>query len=156
MKISSSLKTKRMIMFWSKLLIVIIQTGMYGWLWYNHYKDMMPVAYWHRGNWAVIGLYAVFIMAFSRAFGALKVGYLKTWDIMYSQILTILCVNGVTYFQLSLINGDWSLLENSRPMWLLSLADFTIVLLWAIFMRWIYTIIYPPHEMLLIYGDISP
>ena len=156
MKISSSLKTKRMIMFWSKLLIVIIQTGMYGWLWYNHYKDMMPVAYWHRGNWAVIGLYAVFIMAFSRAFGALKVGYLKTWDIMYSQILTILCVNGVTYFQLSLINGDWSLLENSRPMWILSLADFTIVLLWAIFMRWIYTIIYPPHEMLLIYGDISP
>lgn len=156
MKISSSLKTKRMIMFWSKLLIVIIQTGMYGWLWYNHYKDMMPVAYWHRGNWAVIGLYAVFIMAFSRAFGALKVGYLKTWDIMYSQILTILCVNGVTYFQLSLINGDWSLMENSRPMWLLSLADFTIVLLWAIFMRWIYTIIYPPHEMLLIYGDISP
>ena len=156
MKISSSLKTKRMIMFWSKLLIVIIQTGMYGWLWYNHYKDMMPVAYWHRGNWAVIGLYAVFIMAFSRAFGALKVGYLKTWDIMYSQILTILCVNGVTYFQLSLINGDWSLMENSRPMWLLSLADFTIVLFWAIFMRWIYTIIYPPHEMLLIYGDISP
>lgn len=156
MKISSSLKTKRMIMFWSKLFIVLIQTGIYGWLWYNHYKGMMPVEYWRRGNWAVIGLYAMFIMVFSRAFGALKIGYLKTWDIMYSQALTIFCVNGVAYLQLALINGDWKLLENSEPMFQLCFADFAIVLIWALFMRWVYAIIYPPHEMLLIYGEISP
>lgn len=156
MKVSSSLKNKRMIMFWSKLLIVVIQTGLYGWLWYNHYKDMMPVEYWNRGNWAIIALYGMFILVFSRAFGALKVGYLKTWDIMYSQALTIVCVNGVTYLQLSLINGDWKLFENSEPMFLLCLIDFVLVLIWALFMRWIYAIIYPPHEMLLIYGDISP
>lgn len=156
MRISSSLKTKRMIMFWSKMFIVLLQTGMYGWLWFHHYKDMMPVEYWRRGNWVIIALYALFIMVFSRAFGALKVGYLKTWDIMYSQFLTILCVNGVTYLQLSLINGDWKFLENSKEMFLLCLLDIILVLLWAIFMRWIYAFIYPPHEMLLIYGDISP
>ena len=156
MKISSSLKTKRMIMFWSKLLIVLIQTGFYAWLWYNHYKGLMPVEYWRRGNWAIVALYAAFILVFSRAFGALKVGYLKTWDIMYSQVLTIFCVNAVTYFQLSLINGDWKFLENSRPLFLLSGLDFTVVLAWAVFMRWIYAIIYPPHEMLLVYGDVSP
>lgn len=156
MKISSSLKTKRMIMFWSKLFIVLLQTGIYGWLWYGHYKDMMPVKYWERGNWAIIALYGIFIIVFSRAFGALKVGYLKTWDIMYSQMLTIICVNGVTYLQLELINGDWKLFENSEPMFLLCVVDFIIVLCWALFMRWIYAIIYPPHEMLLIYGNISP
>ena len=145
-----------MIMFWSKMFIVLLQTGMYGWLWFHHYKDMMPVEYWRRGNWVIIALYALFIMVFSRAFGALKVGYLKTWDIMYSQFLTILCVNGVTYLQLSLINGDWKFLENSKEMFLLCFLDIILVLLWAIFMRWIYAFIYPPHEMLLIYGDISP
>ncbi len=156
MKRSSSLKTKRMIMFWSKMLIVALQTGLYGCLWYQHYKDLMPVEYFRRGNWAIVGLYAVFILVFSRAFGALKVGYLKTWDIMYSQFLTILCVNGVTYLQLSLINGDWKFLDNSGPMFLLCLLDVALVLAWALFMRWIYAIIYPPHEMLLIYGQISP
>lgn len=156
MKVSSSLKTKRAIMYWSKLLIVVLQTGCYAWLWYNYYKDLMPVEYWRRGNWAVIALYAVFIVVFSRAFGALKVGYLKTWDIMYSQLLTILCVNGVTYFQILLIHGDWKLFEQSQPMFLLCVIDFVLVLVWALFMRWIYAIIYPPHEMLLIYGDISP
>lgn len=156
MKLSSSLKTKRMIMFWSKMFLVILQTGFYGWLWYNHYKDMMPIEYWRRGNWAIIGLYGLFILVFSRAFGSLKVGYLKTWDIMYSQMLTILCVNGVAYLQLSLINGDWKFLENASPMLWLSILDFGIVLVWALFMRWIYAIIYPPHEMLLIYGKNSP
>ena len=153
---ASSLKTKRMIMFWAKLFIVLVQTGMYGWLWFHHYKDMMPVEYWNRGNWAVVALYGGFILVFSRAFGALKVGYLKTWDIMYSQVLTIFCVNGVTYLQLSLINGDWKFLENSEPMIRLGCYDFVLVLIWALFMRWIYAIIYPPHEMLLIYGNISP
>ena len=86
----------------------------------------------------------------------MKVWYLKTWDIMYSQFLTILCVNGVTYLQLSLINGDWKFLDNSGPMFFLCLLDFMLVLAWALFMRWIYAIIYPPHEMLLIYGQISP
>ena len=156
MGMSSSLKTKRMIMFWAKLFIVLLQTWIYGWLWFHYYKDMMPVEYWNRGNWVIIALYGLFIIVFSRAFGALKVGYLKTWDIMYSQVLTIFCVNGVTYLQLSLINGDWKFLENSEPMFGLCLVDFVLVLLWALFMRWIYAFIYPPHEMLLIYGDISP
>ena len=156
MGMSSSLKTKRMIMFWAKLFIVLLQTWIYGWLWFHYYKDMMPVEYWNRGNWVIIALYGLFIIVFSRAFGALKVGYLKTWDIMYSQVLTIFCVNGVTYLQLSLINGDWKFLENSEPMFGLCLVDFVLVLLWALFMRWIYAFIYPPHEMLMIYGDISP
>lgn len=156
MKTSSSLKNKRMIMFWAKMFIVILQTAMYGWLWYHHYKGMMPVEYWRRGNWVIIGLYGLFIIVFSRAFGALKVGYLKTWDIMYSQFLTIFCVNAVTYLQLSLINGDWKFPKNSGPIFALAGLDLVVVLIWALFMRFIYAFMYPPHEMLLIYGDISP
>lgn len=145
-----------MIMFWAKMFIVILQTAMYGWLWYHHYKGMMPVEYWRRGNWVIIGLYGLFIIVFSRAFGALKVGYLKTWDIMYSQFLTIFCVNAVTYLQLSLINGDWKFPKNSGPIFALAGLDLVVVLIWALFMRFIYAFMYPPHEMLLIYGDISP
>ncbi len=156
MKTSSSLKNKRMIMFWSKMFIVVLQTAMYGWLWYHHYKDMMPVDYWRRGNWTIIALYGLFIIVFSRAFGALKVGYLKTWDIMYSQLLTIVCVNAVTYLQLALINGDWKFPRNSGPIIILAGLDLVIVLIWALFMRFIYAFLYPPHEMLLIYGDVSP
>ena len=35
-------------------------------------------------------------------------------------------------------------------------ADITLVVIWVIFMRWIYANLFPPHQMLLIHGDISP
>lgn len=159
----TNLQTKRMIMFWSKVFILTVQIAMYAWIWYNKYQDIMPIQYWRRGNWAVIGMYAIILFFFSRTFGSLKVGYLKTWDVMYSQIFSILCVNGITYLQLALMNGDWAIFkymelkfEHAAPMFALCALDFAVVLIWALFMRWIYAIIYPPHEMLLIYGEISP
>ena len=156
MKATENLKMKRLIMFWSKVFILLVQTVLYGHLWFSHYKGMMPTQYWNKGNWAVVGLYLILLYFFTRTFGSLKVGYLRTWDVMYSQIFSILCVNGITYIQLALINGGWKLFENSAPMFLLSFVDLIVVFLWAIFMRWIYTILYPPHEMVLIYQDINP
>ncbi|MCR5546945.1 MAG: exopolysaccharide biosynthesis polyprenyl glycosylphosphotransferase [Lachnospiraceae bacterium] len=151
-----NLKMKRVIMFWSKVFILIVQTVMYGYLWFHHYKDMMPVQYWRRGNWAIVGLYLIILYFFSRTFGSLKVGYLKTWDVMYSQIFSIICVNGITYIQLALINGDWKLFENAAPMFALCGLDLIVVFVWAVFMRWVYAILYPPHEMVLVYQDINP
>ena len=151
-----NLKIKRSIMFWSKLAILMIQVGMYAWLWYNHYKDIMPRQYWHKGNWAIVGLYFVLLYFFSKEFGALKVGYLKTWDVMYSQIFSIICVNGITYLQLALINGDWALFEHFGPIFCLSVVDLLVVFVWAFLMRYVYAVLYPPHEMLLIYQDIDP
>nr|MCR5273081.1 sugar transferase [Lachnospiraceae bacterium] len=157
------LQAKRLIMFWAKILILAIQIAMYAYVWYHYYKDLMPFQYYRRGNWAVIGMYAIFIFAFNKAFGALKVGYLKTWDVMYSQIFAIACTNIVTYVQLVLINGDWAIFKGLEayfdhfvPILQLCVLDFIVVFVWALFMRWIYAIIYPPHEMLLIYGDRSP
>ena len=151
-----NLKMKRIIMFWSKVFILFVQTAMYGALWFWYYKEMMPTQYWRRGNWAIVGLYMILLYFFNRSFGALKVGYLRTWDVMYSQIFSILTVNGITYIQLALINGDWKLFENSGPMIYLVACDLVVVFLWAVFMRWVYAILYPPHEMILVYQDINP
>lgn len=157
------LQAKRLIMFWSKILILVIQIALYAYVWQHYYKDLMPFQYYKRGNWAIIGMYAIFIFAFNKAFGALKVGYLKTWDVMYSQIFAIFCTNFITYVQLVLLNGKWAIFkgftahfQHVLPMAQLCLIDFVIVFIWALFMRYIYAIIYPPHQMLLIYGDRSP
>ncbi len=77
-----NLKMKRIIMFWSKVFILFVQTAMYGALWFWYYKEMMPTQYWRRGNWAIVGLYMILLYFFNRSFGALKVGYLRTSDVM--------------------------------------------------------------------------
>lgn len=153
-------QTKRFIMFWTKVLIVVIQTGMYAWLWYSIYAPLLTqegaaAGYFKRGNWAVIALYMLMVVVFSTAFGGYKVGYLRNWDVIYTQILAVLVINAVTYVQLCLI-GNWKLFTYFSPIVMLTLLDIGVVIIWVLFTRLIYASLYPPHQMLLIYGDISP
>lgn len=148
-------QTKRLIMFWTKVLVVVIQTTLFGFLWYFKLKDLAEIQYFKRGNWAVIGVYFVMCVIFAKSFGGYKVGYLRNWDVIYTQIFAVLATNGIAYIQLCLI-GNWKLTENMMPMVALTCLDIVLVVLWVLLMRWIYTYLFPPHEMLLIHGDISP
>lgn len=148
---------KRLIMFIASCVIIAAQTAAFAYLWYSYYADesIITMTYFRRGNWAVIALYAVIVFLFSKAFGAFKVGYLRVSDVLLSQFLSVICVNAVTYLQLALI-GRWKFLAYIWPIIVLTGVDILMVSIWVVFMRWIYAKIYPPREMLLIYGNHSP
>ncbi len=151
-------QTKRLIMFWMKVIIVLIQTAMYGWLWYMRLKDLAKIegsGFYRRGNWAIIAMYMLMVIVFSKAFGGYKVGYLRNWDVIYTQIFAVLVTNGVTYIQLCLV-GNWKLFENFSPIVMLTFLDIFLVTIWVLLMRLIYVRLFPPYQMLLIHGDISP
>lgn len=153
--IKSREQFKRLIMFWSSIIIVLVQVLIFAWLWYGHYKDLMTVQYFRRGNWAIIGLYGILVYFFSKTFGALKVGYLRTWDVLYSQVLSVLCVNFIVYIQMELM-GNWKFLHNFEPIIFMTMLDLTAVFVWAILMRFVYAKLFPPHTMLFVHGKISP
>lgn len=144
---------KRIVLFFEAIIILALQTGAFLFVWYEYYSRVIPLPYWRRGNWAVVGLYAIVLLFFSRMYGAFKVGYLKVTDVLYSQILSLLCVNFITYFQICLI-GRWFM--NPAPMLWLTLADVAIIIIWVITTRFIYIKLYPPRRMILIHGDREP
>ena len=151
---------KRLIMFFSSLIILAIQTGMFAYTWFHVYssEEILGRVFWDRGNWALIAIYGVQSWLFSRVYGGYRVGYLKTSDVMYSQVLAILCTNVITSLLLALI-ARWSfgsLLENITPMLILTLLDIVAVFWWALIMRGIYSVVYPPRQLLMIHGDINP
>ena len=147
-------QTKRLIMFWTKVLLVIFQTVMYAYLWSTKFQYWMERGY-VRGHYAIILIYFIMVMVFAKTCGGYKVGYLRNWDVIYTQILAVCVTNGITYLQLCLM-GPWRITEHLSPMLALTGADITLVVIWVIFMRWIYANLFPPHQMLLIHGDISP
>ena len=148
---------KRLIMFFASALILLVQVVIFYYIWhrYYNYRSVIGALYWRRGNWALMGVYAFINFFFSKIFGAYKVGYLKVSDVIASQILAVLCCNGVTYMQLALI-GRWRFSAYLEPIMQMTLYDVAAVIAWVIFMRWIYAKIYPPRQMLLVYGDINP
>ena len=71
--------------------------------WYDRYSNTIVSPFFRKGNWVVIGIYGVLLFAFAQIYGGFKVGFLKQGNVLYSLCLSILFVNVVTYFQVSLI-----------------------------------------------------
>ena len=146
---------KRIFMFWASMCFVAAQTAMFAWQWYNIYADIMLVKYYRRGDWAIIGLYAMFCILFLKIFGGFKVGYLRNMDALYGQALAIFFQNAVAYLQLSLL-GLWKFGTHLEHFVYLVLMEAALAVAWTLLTRHFYAKLYPPHQMLLIYGDISP
>lgn len=148
---------KRLIMFLASVLIVGIQTGVFAYAWFHEYhvRDIIGRRYGYWGHWALIVLYALMIVLVSKLFSAFKVGYQRVLDVLLSQIFSVLLVNAVAYLQLALI-GRWVFLQHITPMLRVTGVNLVAVILWVLFMRIIYTRIYPPHEILVIYGNMDP
>ena len=89
---------------------------------------------------------------FSGFYGGYKIGSLRISEIIYSQILALFFVNVVTYFQLSLIARH---LIYAVPLLWMSLLQLPVIILWAYLSNRIYFYLYPPHEMILVYGSKS-
>lgn len=146
---------KRIFMFWASACFVAVQTALFAWQWYTFYANIMLVKYYRRGDWAVIGMYALFCVLFLKVFGGFKVGYLRNMDALYGQALAIFFQNAVAYLQLALL-GKWRFGTHLEHMFYLVLMEAVLAVTWTLTTRYVYARLYPPHQMLLIYGDISP
>ncbi len=148
---------KRLIMFLNSVMIILLQTGIFAFVWYRFYaynNEILIKVFFRRGNYVVIGLYALMVFFFFRLYGGFKVGYLRIFDVLYSQILSVLCVNAVTYLQLCLI-GRWKFLSYVWPIAVMTVVDLIVTIIWVIASRWIYLKIYPPRKLLLVTGRYS-
>lgn len=141
---------KRIIMTAAALVILSLQTALFWYIWYKYFKEAIPLPFWRRGNWAVVALYAVILYIFSNVYGALKVGYLRITEVIYSQILSVFCVNAITYLQISLINR-WFV--SPVPILLMTAGDVVIIIVWAFVSRLVYMKLFPPRNMIIIHGD---
>ena len=144
-------------MFLASVLVIGLQTANFAYVWftYYNYKKVMGFVYFRRGHWALFAMYALIVFLMSRLFGALKVGYMRVLDVIISQILAVICANMIAYIQLALI-GRWKFLTHVEPMLSLTLANLGVVIIWVVFTRWIYNVIFPPKRSILIYDKHDP
>lgn len=151
-------KYKRLVRFLNYLIIIGTLTAVFAYVWYTHFadnKDILLKPFFRRGNYALIGLYSVIAFLFYRVFGATKIGHMRLLEAAYTQILSVLCINAVTYLQLCLI-GHWKFGSNLRPILWMTLADVILVLLWAVIAKIGYAKLFPPRKLLVVYGSYSP
>ena len=137
---------KRILVFQMVAVEFLLDVGGYAFLWFWKYKAQVQVQFWQKGDALVITIYAVILLAFFLAYGAGKVGYLRSLEIFLSQAFSILATNLITYAQLSLMNAGLA-----KPKYLLALtaAELLLALAWSFFANFVYRSIFAPRNLLM-------
>lgn len=144
---------RRLLNYTSNLILLVVQTLIFIYLWYKYYVPIMEDGFWRRGNWAVIGMFVLITFFFTKTLGGYKAGFLRISDICLSQILAVFLSTIVQYFEICLVGNDYF---PWQPLAVAAFAQILFIVPWVYFIRYVFVRLYPPRNMLVIYGDRSP
>lgn len=141
---------KRIIRLTASLFFVVLLVTIYMVFWYGLISPSTGVWYWRKGNWVIAGLYTALVLFFVTMYGGFRLGDLEKGNVIYSQILSIIFVNFITYIQIALLAYHFP------KVWifgLLTLCDIFSIVLWTQGYSMIYEHLFPPRKLLFVYGN---
>lgn len=143
---------KRSFLFCASIINICFLTGLFYVAWFEYYRGNIVIPFFKRGNWVMLAIYAILLLFFSKMYGGLKFGKLRKTEVILSQMLAVIFVNGIVYIQISLL--AYSFL-NIVPIVLMTLADFVVITLWTLLVGAAYNHFFPPWNMLLVFGNYA-
>lgn len=140
----------KLISFITVALMLLFHTALFAWLWYNIYYPLLPIPYYRRGNYVIILLYTVFLLASNQVFGGLRLGYYKVLDSIVARTLSLFTAYGAMFLVVSLV--CYRLVLPTHMLYAIAVG-FVFNILWTILSNHIYYRVNPPRQMLLVHGD---
>ncbi len=142
--------TKSTVRYIEAALEVIFLSVLYYFLWRICYEGDNFPAYLGKGKYVLMGVYAVLSWLFIKNSDGFQFGNLRILDLSIAQWIGMGIVNVITYFQLCLISNK---MINPLPMIILLVIDVVITLIFVFIFNTIYTKVYAPHNMVMVYGS---
>ena len=132
------------------LLLVVESLGFY-YFWMTEYvKEVYLDPFYFWGDIYLTILYAMFLFLFMNVFGGLKLGYLKRRSTTYTQLLSTLCANAVSFLLIILLVRS---VPTILPLIKLTVLDMIAVVAVTLISEWIFYEAFPARRLLLIYGN---
>lgn len=143
---------KRLLILCLSFLGILLLTGMYAytWIFVYHHRLMWNIKLYFWGHLLMILIYFILLFFFTTTYGGIRIGYLKPLDVFFSQVFSLICVNTITYFQLSII--EVKLVKTSGLLGM-TVSQIVFWALWTWLCNRVYRRIFPPRDMLLIHGE---
>lgn len=141
---------KRIVRFTSIITLVVCEMAIYWTVWLRHYNIEMEIPYNRTGNWMIVAVYCLILLIFSKMYGGLKIGYLKTFNIIYSQFLTTISANALIYLQITLLIKHFTSIV---PLVYMTVLQLLAIVPWGIIFTRLYRFLYPARKALLVYGE---
>ena len=145
---------KRLIILCLSFLGIVLSTAMYAYTWMEkyHQRYVYNVKLYFWGHILMIFVYFVLLFFFNTTYGGMKIGFLKPMDVFFSQGFSLICVNIITYMQISLM--EVKLVWPEGLIWM-TVAQIAFSGIWTKFCFYVYRKAFPPRDLLLIHGERS-
>ena len=78
---------KRIVKFSFSAIVLFLEMVAYWYVWINFYNQKMEIPYNRTGHWLMVAVYGIFLILFNVLYGGLKIGTLRTGNMIYSQTL---------------------------------------------------------------------
>lgn len=141
--------TKSLLHVFECVTEVVGLTLLYHFVWRNGYPTGSFPAFYFRGKYILLGLYAGLLTFFLLNADGFTFGQRKRADLALGQITSLFLVNLFTYFQLCLIANQ---MISVLPMVTLFVMDSVIALLLVFLYAGLHHLFFAPHKMVMIYG----
>ena len=141
------IKIRKSVMLTIKALIVSAITLVFIETWVNYYTNSL---FDQNGNYLVVFSFVFLLILFGSLFSAFKIGIYRLSEIIYSFSLSVFVTNFMMYMELSLIAR-----EMLDPIYLIisTFIQASVGFVGAVCANTIYFKLYPPKELLAIFGD---
>lgn len=141
---------KRIVKFIFSVVVLSLEMAVFWYIWLHFYNQKMETPYNRSGHWLMVAVYGIFLVLFNTLYGGLKVGYLRTGNMIYSQFLAAFCANLMAYLQITLLTKSF---QNMLPLFVMTGAELLLIGIWSFLSTRLYRFLYPPRSVLLIYGE---
>ena len=154
---------KRFTVLQLSMIGLILYTAVYAYAWFKVYYPVISSPFisqdgyyfgnglklYFRGHMLILLIYFMILWFLSINNGSMKMGYLKTQQITWTQIIALAFTNIISYAQISLMRNwlvsPWGLIQSF-------LVQAVIAVIWISLSNYIYRVVFAPRETLIIYG----
>ena len=140
----------------SNLTLLTIQVGLFVLLWFNYYIPLLIQVgrgFYRWGYWAVVGLYLLFVIFFTRNFDGYKSEFRRAKRTALTHIISLICANIVAIIQMWIIGRYYF---SILPIVYLTLLQIIFVLGWSFIVKQVYVHLNKRQKLLVIHDSYSP
>lgn len=145
---------KRLIILQLSFIGLLVHTVIYAYFWFEDYYPYLrfhgKANFFRNGHLLIILIYFVLLFFFASTYGVLKIGYLKPVDVFISEFFSLLFVNVISYFQISLM-ANW--VVQVKPIAKMMFIQTLFSIVWVFVCNTCYFRAFPPRAILIIHGE---
>ena len=131
-----------------KVIDLVMITIPFALCWDLYYSYQVYAKFGWRGNWAMIGLFAVLFFLLGKVYDAFWMSLQRTSELLYGQILAAMATDGILYIVICLMSAEFC---NLLPGIAAIVGQLAMAAIWASCAHKWYYKTFPPQKTAVIY-----